>query len=112
MNPCFCRGGGVVAAAAPLVVVEAVTARVSVLPVVGSDILTGLSVAAGGADQLLLGSGDILDKVGHGAGQSGVRIVPVEHPRSWTPEMACGRGVDMISGNYVREQFRDRFNTP
>ena len=59
--------------------VEAVTSRVSVLPVVGSDILTGLSVAAGGADQLLLGSGDILDKVGHGAGQSGVRIVPVEH---------------------------------
>ena len=56
---------------------EAVTSRVSVLPVVGSDLLTGLSVAAGGADQLLLGSGDILDKVGHGAGQSGVRIVPV-----------------------------------
>ena len=61
-----------------LVVVEAVTSRVSVLPVVGSDLLTGLSVAAGGADQLLLGSGDILDKVGHGASQSGVRIVPVE----------------------------------
>ena len=58
---------------------EAVTSRVSVLPVVGSDILTGLSVAAGEADQLLLGSGDILDKVGYGAGQSGVRIVPVEH---------------------------------
>ena len=59
--------------------VEEVTSRVSVLPVVGSDILTGLSVAAGGADRLLLGSGDILDKVGHGAGRSGVRIVPVEH---------------------------------
>ena len=58
---------------------EAVTSPVSVLPVVGSDILTGLSVAAGGADQLLLCWGDILDKVGHGAGQSGVRIVPVEH---------------------------------
>ena len=36
--------------------VEAVTSRVSVLPVVGSDLLTGLSVAAGGTDQLLLGS--------------------------------------------------------
>ena len=185
--------------------VEAVTSRVSVLPAVGSDILTGLSVAAGGADQLLLGSGDILDKVGHGAGQSGVRMVPVEHLSklrevrnivfSWmrpvavltsqfflsdegedvkmplciddgrallqrkvdfnyvnncpqmtegiqsvgptenrwdgnrildilcwlckwmntqncTPEMAYGGGVDMISGNYVREQFRDRFNAP
>ena len=80
LTPVFAGGGGgVVAAAAPLVVVEAVTSRVSVLPVVGSDIMTGLSVAAGGADRLLLGSGDILDKVGHGAGQSGVRIVPVEH---------------------------------
>ena len=58
--------------------VEAVTSRVSVLPVVGSDLLTGLSVATGGTDQLFLGSGGILDKVGHGAGQSGVRIVPVE----------------------------------
>ena len=45
-------GGGVVAETAPLVAVEAVTSRVSVLPVVGSDLLTGLSVAAGGADQL------------------------------------------------------------
>ena len=58
--------------------VETVTSRVSVLPVVGSDLLTGLSVAAGGTDQLLLGSGGILDKVDHGAGQSGVCIVPVE----------------------------------
>ena len=58
--------------------VEAVTSRVSVLPVVGSDLLTGLSVTAGGTDQLFLGSGSILDKVGHGAGQSGVRIVLVE----------------------------------
>ena len=57
---------------------EAVTSRVSVLPVVGGDLLTGLSVAAGGTDQLLLGSGGILDKVGHGAGRSGVCIVPVE----------------------------------
>ena len=71
-------GGGVVAEAAPLVVVEAVTSRVSVLPVVGSDVLTGLSVAAGGTDQWVLGSGGILDKVGHGAGRLGVCIVPVE----------------------------------
>ena len=58
--------------------VEAVTSRVSVLPVVGSDLLTGLSVAAGGTYQLFVGSGGILDKVGHGAGRSGVRIAPVE----------------------------------
>ena len=36
--------------------VEAVTSRVSVLPVVGSDLLTGLSVAAGWTDQLFLAS--------------------------------------------------------
>ena len=35
-------------------------------------------MAAGGTDQLFLGSGGILDKVGHGAGRSGVRIAPVE----------------------------------
>ena len=58
--------------------VEAVTSRVSVLPVVGSDLLTGLSVAAGGTDRFFLNSGDILDKVGHGAGRSGARMVPVE----------------------------------
>ena len=58
--------------------VEAVTSRVSVLPVVGSDLLTGLSVAAGATDQLFLGSGGILDKVDHGAGQSCVCMVPVE----------------------------------
>ena len=56
-----------------------VEARVSVLPVVGGDLLTGLSVAAGGTDQWVLGSGGILDKVGHGAGRLVVRIVPVEH---------------------------------
>ena len=61
--------GGVVAAAAPLVVVEAVTSRVSVLPVVGSDLLTGLSVTTGQTDQLFLGSGSSLDKVGQGAGR-------------------------------------------
>ena len=57
---------------------EAVTSQVSVLPVVGSDLLTGLSAAAGVTDQLFLGSGSSLDKVGHGAGRSGVRMVPVE----------------------------------
>ena len=71
-------GGGVVAAAAPLAVVEAVTARVSVLLVVGSELLNGLSAAAGVTDQLFLDSGSTLDKVGHGAGQLGVRMVPAE----------------------------------
>ena len=78
-TPVFARGGGVAAAAAPLAVVEAVTSQVSVLPVVGSDLLTGLSKAVGATDPLFLGSGSILDQVGHGAGQSGVRMVPVEH---------------------------------
>ena len=41
---------------------------------VGSELLTGLSAAAGVTDQL----GSTLDKVGHGAGQSGVRMVPAE----------------------------------
>ena len=40
LTPVFAGGGGVVAEAASLVVVEAVTSRVSVLPVVGSDLLT------------------------------------------------------------------------
>ena len=80
LTPVFAGGGGggVVAKAAPLVVVEAVTSRVSVLPVVGSDLLTGLSVAAGGTDRFFLNSGDVLDKVGHGACRSGARMVPVE----------------------------------
>ena len=78
LTPVFAGGGGVVAEAAPLVVMEAVTSRVSVLPVVGSDLLTSLSVAAGGTDQFFLGSGDVLDKVGHGTGRSGARMVPVE----------------------------------
>ena len=60
--------GGVVAAAAPLAVVEAVTARVSVLPVVGSELPTGLSAAVGVTEQLVVDLGDTLDKVGHGAG--------------------------------------------
>ena len=72
LTPVF--AGGVVAKAAPLVVVEAV----SVLPVAASDLLTGLSVAAGGTDRFFLNSGDVLDKVGHGAGRSGARMVPVE----------------------------------
>ena len=72
--PCyFCRG--VVAAAAPLAVVEAVTARVSVLPVVGSDLPTGLSAAVGVTEQFVVDLVNTLDKVGHGAGQSCVRIV-------------------------------------
>ena len=45
---------------------------------VGSELLTGLSAAAGVTDQLFLDSGSTLDKVGHGAGQSGVRMVPAE----------------------------------
>ena len=79
LTPVFAGGGGgSLLKQPPLVVVEAVTSRVSVLPVVGSDLLTGLSVAAGGTDQLFLGSGGILDKVGHVAGRSGVRIAPME----------------------------------
>ena len=63
--------------------VEAVTSRVSALPAVGSDIQTGLSAAAGGEDRLCLSSGDVLDKVGHGAGRSDARMVPVEHLSSF-----------------------------
>ena len=74
----FAGGGGVVAAAAPLAVVEAVTARVSVLPVVKSELPTGLSAAVGVTEQLVVDLGDTLDKVGHGAGQLCVRIVPAE----------------------------------
>ena len=58
--------------------VEAVTARVSVLPVVGSELPTGLSAADGVTEQLVVNLGDTLDKVGHGAGQSCVRAVPAE----------------------------------
>ena len=76
--------------------VEAVTSRVSVLPVVRSDLLTSLSVAAGVTDQLFLGSGSSLDKVGHGAGQSGVRMVLVELWRSYVKSvilcfLGCGQ---------------------
>ena len=58
--------------------VEAVTARVSVLPVVGSDLPTGLSAVVGVTKQLVVDLGNTLGKVGHGAGQSCVRMVPAE----------------------------------
>ena len=58
---------------------EAVTSRVSVLPTVGSKFQTGLSAAVGGEDRWCLSSGDVLDKVGHVAGRSDARMVPVEH---------------------------------
>ena len=63
----------------PLVVAEAVTSRVSALLTVGSDIQTGLSTAVGREDRCSLSSGNILDKVGHVAGRSEARTVPVEH---------------------------------
>ena len=44
--------------------VEAVTARVSVLPVVGSDLPIGLSDVVGVTKQLEVDLGDTLDKVG------------------------------------------------
>ena len=44
----------------------------------GSELLAGLYAAAGVTNQLFLDSGSTLDKVGHGAGQSGVRMVPAE----------------------------------
>ena len=62
----------------PLVVAEAVTPRVSVLPTVGSEFQTGLSTSVGREDRYNLGLGNILDKVGHVAGQLKVRTVPVE----------------------------------
>ena len=58
--------------------VEAVTAPVSVLLVVGSDLPTGLSPVVGVTKQLEVDLGNTLDKVGHGAGQSCVRMVPAE----------------------------------
>ena len=72
-------GGGVVTESDPLVVAEAVTSRVSVLPMVGSEFQTGLSAAVGGEDRWCLSSGDVSDKVGHVAGRSDARMVPVEH---------------------------------
>ena len=58
---------------------EAVTSRVSALPTVGSDFQTGLSTAVGREDRCSLSSGDYSDKVGHVAGRSEARTVPVEH---------------------------------
>ena len=45
---------------------------------VGSELPTGLSAAVGVTAPLVVDLGDTLDKVGHSAGQSCVRIVPVE----------------------------------
>ena len=45
---------------------------------VGSELPTSLSAAVSVTDQLVADLGDTLDKVGHGAGQSCVRIVPAE----------------------------------
>ena len=72
-------GGGFVEETDPLVVAEAVTSRVSALPMVGSDFQTGLSTAVGGEDRCSLSSGDYLDKVGHVAGRSEAYTVPMEH---------------------------------
>ena len=71
--------GGFVMETGPLVVAEAVTSRVSALPTVGSDFQTGLSTAVGRKDRCSLSSGDYSDKVGHVAGRSEARTVPVEH---------------------------------
>ena len=60
-----------------LVIAEAVTPRVSALPTVGSDFQTGLSASIGREDRYSLVLGNILDKVGHVAGQLKVRTVPV-----------------------------------
>ena len=81
--------------------VEVVTSRVSVLPVVGSDLLTSLSAAAGVTDQLFLGLGSSLDKVGHGAGQSCVRMVPVER----LPELHEVRDIMFFWMRPVASQF-------
>ena len=62
----------------PLVVAEAFTPRVSALPTVGSEFQTGLSTSVGRGDRCSLRLGNILDKVGHVAGQLKVRTVPVE----------------------------------
>ena len=65
-TPVFTGGGG---GGRRGVVAEAVSA----LPTVGSDIQTGLSAAVGGEDRCSLSS------VGHVAGWSEARTVPVEH---------------------------------
>ena len=62
----------------PLVVAEAVTPRVSALPMVGSDFQTSLSTAVGGEDRCILSAGNNLDKVDHVAGQLEAHTVPVE----------------------------------
>ena len=70
--------GEFVVQADPLVVAEAVTPRVSALPTVGSEFQAGLSTSVGRGDRCSLGLENILDKVGHVAGQLKVRTVPVE----------------------------------
>ena len=70
--------GEFVVQADPLVVAEAVTPRVSALPTVGSEFHAGLSTSVGRGDRCSLGLENILDKVGHVAGQLKVRTVPVE----------------------------------
>ena len=76
-TPVFTGGGG--GETGPLVVAEAVTSRVSALPTVGSDFQTGLSTAVGREYRCSLSSGDYSDKVGHVAGRSEARTVPVEY---------------------------------
>ena len=113
-------GGGVVAEAGPLVMVEAVTSRVSALPTVGSDIQTGLSAAVGEEDRWCLSSGDDLDKVGHGTGRSEARMVPVEHlllfskvhsvMLSWMrPMVALTSKFFLSDEREKRKECRDRF---
>ena len=100
-------GGGVVAELEPPVVAEAVTSRVSVLPMVGSKFQTGLSAAVGEEDRGCLSSGDVSDKVGHVAGRLDARMVPVEqflfsssvHPvmRAWLRPMFALTGQFFLS---------------
>ena len=66
---------------------------------VGRELLTSLSAAAGVTNQLFLDSGSTLDKVGHGAGQSGVRMVPAER----LPEL---REVRDIMFSWMRPVYR------
>ena len=71
-------GGGVVAAVAPLVVVGTVTARVSVLPVVGSELPTDSDAAVVVTEYVDDVRGDPLDAVDEGVGWSCVRADSAE----------------------------------
>ena len=66
-------GGGVVAEAAPLAVVGTVTARVSVLPVVGSDLPIDSDAAVVVTEYVDDVRGDTLDAVDEDVGRSCVR---------------------------------------